>query len=363
MYISDVSGHRSAAEAIEKEIKRLEPDSEILNINAFRYTNPISEKVINSIYMGVIKKAPQVWDYLYDNPRVVKRLEKIKEAIHKTNSIKLKTLFDKFRPDAVICTQAFPCGMVADYKEIYRSNILLMAVLTDYAPHAYWVYDTVDYYITPCQDVSGRLTEKGVAPEKIKPFGIPFDSKFNAEVKKEAVIKKLKLNPDLPTILIMGGGHGLGPIKTIVKSLETVKQGFQEVIVAGANKKLYNSLKRKIKKYKKNILLFGFVDDIHELMSIADIIITKPGGITTAEALAKGLPMVIVHPIPGQEVSNTNYLIEKGAAVKIDKAEEISSVIEDFLVHPHKLRQFSGAALGISKPNASVDVAKLILNV
>src|SRR3989338_8710621 len=103
----------------------LQPDVEVLNINAFNYTNPISEKIINRLYMGVLKSTPQIWDYLYDNPTVVKRLEKIKENIHKVNSPKLQTLFDKFKSDCLVCTQAFPCGMCADYKKTYNSDIPL----------------------------------------------------------------------------------------------------------------------------------------------------------------------------------------------------------------------------------------------
>ena len=187
MYISEVSGHRSATMAIEKEIKQLHPNAEILNINAFNYTNPISEKVINRIYMEVIKRTPKIWDYLYDNPSVVRGLENIKQHVHKSNSPKLKKLFDKFKPDLVVCTQAFPCGMVADFKKTYGVALPLVAVLTDYIPHSYWVYDEVDYYITPSEEVSERLEKKGVKHLKIKPYGIPFDSKFNQKLNHEDI--------------------------------------------------------------------------------------------------------------------------------------------------------------------------------
>lgn len=362
MYISDVSGHRNAAVAIEKALKILKPDIQTLSLNAFNYTNPISEKVINSLYMGVIKRTPKIWDYLYDNPAVIKNLEKIKGAIHKFNSPKLKNLFDRFKPDAIVCTQAFPCGMAADFKKTYNSGIPLIAVLTDYVPHSYWVYETIDYYITPSQEVTERLIKKGVAPERIKSFGIPFDPKFNAPVDKARVMQKFKLSNAAPIILIMGGGQGLGPIKTIVKSLEKVKKDIQEIVVAGTNKKLYKSLKRKIKKYKKKILLFRYTQHMNELMEIADIIISKPGGVTTAEALAKKIPMVIVKPIPGQEVSNTAFLTQKEAAIKVDGPKKINLVIEGLLNAPQKLARLSEAAGRISKPNASMNIAKLLLN-
>ena len=363
MYISEVSGHRSATLAIEKAVKMFSPKCEILNINAFNYTNPISEKVINRIYMEVIKHTPRVWDYLYDNPNVVKGLEKIKKSVHKANSPKLKKLFDKFNPDLVVCTQAFPCGMVADYKTTYGSSLPLVAVLTDYIPHSYWVYDKVDYYITPSEDVSERLAKKGVASSKIKSFGIPFDYKFNQKLNSEEIFHKLNLNPHKPAVLIMGGGQGLGPIKTIVKSLEKVKANIQELIITGTNKKLYRSLKRKIKRYKKEIHLFGFVQNIHELMHISKVIISKPGGVTTAEVLSAGLPMVIVKPIPGQEVNNTNFLTHKGAAVKVDDPKDVYRVIDELLEDKIKSEHLKQAAAEIAKPNASMDIAKLLLNI
>lgn len=362
MYISEVSGHHSAAVAIERAIKTLSPGAEILNINAFNYTNPISEKIINRLYLNVIKRMPKIWDYLYDNPDVIKKIEGIKDAIHKFNSPKLKKLFDRFKPDAVVCAQAFPCGMVADFKKTYNSTLPLIAILTDYIPHSYWIYDAVDYYITPSDEVSWRLVKKGVSPEKVRAFGIPIDPKFGEEIKKHEIFQKLNLKPNLPIALIMGGGQGLGPLKTIIKSLDKFEKRIQEIVVAGTNKKLFNSIKKKLKKYKNRVLLLGYVDNVNELMGISDFIITKPGGLTTAEALAKALPMIIIRPIPGQEVSNTAYLTGKKAAIKIDKAKDAVAVIKDFLANPAKLRSMSESAARIRKPNSSLNIARFILS-
>ena len=361
MYISEVSGHHNATLAIEKAVMRLDPGAEISNINAFNYTNPVAEKIVNSIYMGIIKVAPGIWDYLYDNPRIVKKLEAAKKNVHKTNSPKLKKLFERLKPDAVVCTQAFPCGMVADYKQTYGSNLPLFAVLTDYVPHSYWIYGGVDCYITPSEDVSLRLIRKGVPSGKVKSLGIPFDPKFNDALDKESIFRKHKLSPGIPTLLIMGGGQGLGPIKKIVKSLEKINREIQEIVVTGTNKKLYNSLLRKVRKYKKKIIVFGYTQNINELMYISDIVISKPGGVTTSEVLAKAKPMIIVKPLPGQEANNTAYLTQKGAALKIEDPREINLVIEDLLENPHKLSQLREAARQISKPNASLDIAKLLI--
>jgi processive 1,2-diacylglycerol beta-glucosyltransferase len=362
MYISEVSGHHSATLAIEEAIKILEPDAQILNINAFNYTNPVSEKIVNRIYMGIIKRTPRIWDYLYDNPSVVKKVEKIKNRIHRFNSPKFKKLFEQFRPDVVACTQAFPCGMVAEYKKNYDSKMPLVAVLTDYVPHSYWVYDEIDYYVVPSDEVALRLHKKGVAADKIKPFGIPFDMKFNNPVSRAQALKNLGLNPSMTTILIMGGGQGLGPIKTIVKLMDKIKFDFQEIIVCGTNKKLYRTLKKKVRKYRKNILVFGYSNNIDTLMGVSDLIITKPGGITTAEALVKKIPIIIVKPIPGQEANNTAYLTRQHAAIKVDDPKDIDAVIEEVLLNPGKLNRMRESASRIAKPNAALDTARLLLD-
>ncbi|MDO8749328.1 MAG: glycosyltransferase [Candidatus Omnitrophota bacterium] len=361
LYISEVSGHHQATIAIESALRILRPDVEILNLNAFNYTNPFTEKIINRLYLGVIKRTPGIWDYLYDNPSVIESTQKIKEAIHKHNSPKFKRLFDEFRPDAVVCSQAFPCGMAADFKKRYNSSIPLVGVLTDYAPHSYWIYDTVDYYIAPSEEVKDRFIHKGVASDKIRVYGIPISPKFSLKHNKEELAKKFGLNLNRPIILAMGGGQGLGPLNKIVSAFKKMRINSQLAVVAGSNKKLYRKLERKAKSHKKKIFLYGFINNIDELMEIANIIITKAGGLTTAEAFCKGLPMVIIKPLPGQEEINTTYFLNKGAAVKITDDKLILQFLQDLLSNPSMLKAMREAALKISKPYASLDIGKLIL--
>jgi processive 1,2-diacylglycerol beta-glucosyltransferase len=361
MYISEVSGHHSATLAIEKAIKLLDNKIELLNINIFHYTNPYSEKWVNWLYMSGIKNFPWIWDYLYDNLKIKRIIDKLKIIVHRLNLPKLKVLFDEFKPQVIVCSQAYPCGMVADYKKFYNSDIKLIAVLTDYVPHSYWIYDTVDYYIAPSLEIKERLIHKGVTEEKIKVLGIPIDPEFSKIVSKEEVIKKMGLDYNLPKILIMGGGHGLGPIETIIESLENLEMKLEIIVVTGINKKLYYKLKNKINNSKHKIILLGFVNNISELMSISDLIITKPGGITTAEALSKNLPMIIVEPIPGQEANNADYLIKKKAAVLAEKPHMVKDILKDLLLNKEKLDSMRQVIKQISKPNSSLEIAKLIL--
>ena len=362
MYITLNSGHHRASLAIENAVKKLSPSVETLNINAFAYTNPILEKVINRTYIGVIKNRPEVWEYLYDNPKVLLSVQGLRDAIHKFNSKKLKTLLKDFKPSAVVCTQAFPCGMIADCKKELDSNLPLFGVLTDHAPHSYWIFSDVDYYVTPSDASKENFVRNGVAESRIKAFGIPIDPRFTRNHDRGEVCKRSGLDSELPTVLIMGGSQGLGPVESIVNTLESIDVCFQLAVVCGTNKKLQRALFKRTKRYKKKMIVFGHVHNVDEIMEISSLVITKPGGLTTAEALAKDLPMIIVHPIPGQEAKNTGFLLEQGVAVRAQDSLDIAALTQELLLNKTKLDEMRMRCRGLKKPNAAMDIARLVLD-
>ena len=361
MYISDYSGHHCASLAIEKALKQLDPAVEVLNIDAFNYTNPVLEKIINNTYIGIIKRTPEVWEYLYDNPNVVKNTQKMRELMHKFNSAKLKVLLSDFKPDIIGCTQAFPCGMAADYKKTSGEDIPLVGILTDYMPHSYWLYDNVDFYVVPAEDTKEKLVQNGIAQERIKVFGIPIDSKFAEEFDKESILQRFGIENNLPIVLVMGGSQGLGPIREVIGALNRLTTNFHVIVATGTNRRLKNSLLRRISKYKKKTLILDYNEDIDKLMSISNLIITKPGGLTTAEALVKGLPMIIINPIPGQEANNARFLLRCGVAVKANNEEEAAVLAESLVNNPVKLANMRQAALSHGKVRAAIDTARLML--
>ena len=363
MYITLNSGHHCASLAIENALKEISPTVEILNINAFGYINPILEKVINSTYMGVIKNRPEVWEYLYDNPKVLKSVQGLRDVIHRFNSKKLKTILEDFKPDACICTQAFPCGMIADYKKKLNLALPIFGVLTDHAPHSYWVFRNVDYYITPSEVSKERFVKNGIPESKVKTFGIPINPKFSKEHDKNEICRKIGLDPLKPTVLIMGGSQGLGPVENMVDILEKIELSFQLIVVCGTNKKLNRILSKRVSKYKKTILVFGHIENVDELMEVSSIVVTKPGGLTTAEALSKDLPMIIAHPIPGQEMKNTDFLLQQGVAVKADDSEDIAVLIKELFSNTTKLDEMRKKAMALKKPNAAMDIANLVLKI
>lgn len=362
-YISRYSGHYHAASAIESGIKKVAGNVEVEKINALGYTNPILGTIINKAYMEVIKKKPSIWGHIYDNPDFMKKTKRAREALHRFNMSKIKKLLEAHSPDIVFCTQAFPCGMVADYKRSSGDKTPLIGILTDHAPHSYWLFNEVDYYVVPSKETAQALERKGVSSSKIREYGIPVDPRFSQTHDKESIMKTLGLDDENPAILIMGGSQGLGSVEGVVRSLLTDKEHkYQLMVVTGSNKKLRSKLTRLNKrKGAGKIRILSFVDNIDELMEASDIIITKAGGMTTAESMVKALPMLVVNPIPGHERMNTDYLVEKGAAIEIEDFSKIHETVNELFDSKGMLKRMKENAKQLAKPNSALDIAKLVL--
>ena len=361
MYAPANSGHQKAAFALDGACRSLDRGADVLTIDSLNYTNPILEKVIIKTYLSMIKTTPELWDYFYDNPEIVKKTERFRSLIHRANSAKLKTLIDSFRPNVITCTQAFPCGVMADYKRINNLTTPLIGVLTDYLPHSYWIYERIDKYVVPSEAARINLMNQGVDSDRIISLGIPIDPKFADELNKTQIITRLDLDPSKPIILIMGGGQGIGPIKKVVSRLDEVDLSFQILVVAGKNRSLRNQLKRKQSNFKRRVKVLGYVNNVDELMEISTLIVTKAGGLTTAEALAKKLPMIIINPIPGQETKNTEFLLKMGVAIKADDGAHLVRVTKKLLRDPSRLSQMRKSAKENGRPKAAIRIAEFVL--
>ena len=361
MYISKVSGHRQATAAIQRALRQIDADVEAPALNGFGHTFPVLEKVVNQVYMSVIRRIPVIWEKMYDNPKFARNTSFIKEFLYRNSHAKMADLVKKFQPDTVVCTQAFPCGMIADYKMTYNLPLTVMGVLTDYAAHSYWIHPGVDYYVVPCEECRQDFIRKGVSADQIKVLGIPIRSKFSQQPDKELIAQTLELDLNTPIILIMGGGQGLGPIQEVVNSLEKLPDPLQMIVITGTNRHLTEWLLKRPTLLGKRIVTFEYASNVDELMSIAHLIVTKPGGLTTSECLAKGLPMVIVNPLPGQEMRNTEFLLKNGIAIKIDDVSVLGREIASIFRSPERLAAMRQAALDKGRPSAARDIARLIL--
>jgi len=333
--ISKRSGHQHAAQAIENAFRQNYPSIKTINRNFFDIiSNPRMEEMVSNTYLRILRTTPNLWDYLYDNEKVFKKTSRWRQLISRQTSIKFKEVIDQIRPSVIVCTQAFPGEVTATLKKNGEIDIPLVAIVTDFVAHAYWVHPEVDLYVVPAEKTKEGLVKHNILSSRIKILGIPIESvfeKYYSQLEKEEIIQKQGLKRNIPILLMMGGCQGFAPMKRLVQLIERSKIRCQILAVTG----LHTKLRRELNKLKSELTIplkvYGYTNNIHELMSISDLLITKPGGMTTTEALVKRLPMIISHPLPGQEEKNSQFLVESGAAIRINSEEEIISTINQLL--------------------------------
>ncbi|MBI2104607.1 MAG: hypothetical protein HYT90_03355 [Candidatus Omnitrophica bacterium] len=358
MHITTSSGHHRASCAIERTVRALDPSATIVNLDAFQFTSRFVRWAITRTYTSLIHHQPDVWEYLYDNPSVHRRLQYFRALLHRYHAAKLQQVMETVRPDAIACTQAYPCGVVADFKKQHRLRVPLIGVLTDYAPHLYWFHDTVDVYVVPSEQVKRRFATRGVDPARVRALGIPIDPRFHDPVDRQAAARRFGLNPEQPVLLIMGGGSGFGQMREIVLSLDTLPHPCQLVVLAGTNRPLLAWLQGQ--RFRHRVLAVGYTEEVPELMSVATLLVSKPGGLTTSEALAKHLPLVIVNPIPGQEAYNARFLLSQGAAVQAASAAAVRQPVRDLLDDPEQLETLKRRNAELAHPRAAPAIARLL---
>jgi processive 1,2-diacylglycerol beta-glucosyltransferase len=216
----------------------------------------------------------------------------------------------------------------------------------------------VDLYCVAAEETKARLVARGASPENIIATGIPISSRFSANPDPSVARKMLGVRDDLPIILVLSGGFGMGPVAEILAELDKVGEQFQTIVVTGRNEELRRELAAADRKHPTHIL--GFASNMHELMAIADLIITKPGGLTSSEALAMGKPLFILNPIPGQEAANSDFLLERGAAVKINRVEDLPYRIAQLLGKP-RLGEMEAAARALGRPAAAKTICDEVI--
>ncbi len=357
-YITTSSGHHRASCALEETIRRLDPTAHVVSVDAFQYTSRFVRWAISRTYFSLIRHQPDVWEYLYDNPAVHRRVQYFRTLLHRYQAAKLQQLLETVRPDAIACTQAYPCGMVADFKKHHNLPVPLVGILTDYAPHLYWFHDTVDVYVVPSEPVKQRFTLRGIDAARVKVLGIPIALNFLEPADREAAARQFGLNPDQPVILIMGGSSGFGQLRDIVLNLDTLPYPCQLVVIAGTNRSLFAWLASQ--RFRHRVVPLGYTTEVAKLMDAATLLVTKPGGMTTSEALAKRVPLVMVNPIPGQEAYNARFLLSQGAAVQAFSADTVRQTVRDLFDNPDHVDALKRRHAELAHPNAALDIAKLL---
>lgn len=357
------SGHIRAAQAISKAVHEQSPQADTFIANIFDFINPAIGGAILKVYLKILEYFPQAYGMAYGWGNSNKLALLGREYISRYMAGKMRNFIDKYSPSVIVCTHATPAGMVAQLIKEQQLDVPSFAAVTDFTVHRLWIYPELDYYFVANSGMQKVLSGCGVSEKKSQAVGIPVDATFASNQDRSSILRTLNLNKNQKIILIMGGGAGVFPLENIALACDEIDIELQIVVVAGKNTVMYKKLLDLKPKFRHSLTVLGFVDNIHELMTISDVLISKPGGMTSAEALCKGLPMIIYKPIPGQEAANTKYLLEHNAALAVESISQVKAVLTNLLIKsPELLRDLHHNALQIGKPNAADIIARHILD-
>lgn len=350
------AGHVKAAEALCQSYTQ-NFGGEACHLDFFRYSTPRFSHWVEQAYYLVTKHTPAVYKLLYEiEDRPNSPIKKFEPYI---GLKKYRAMLESFRPDIILCTHFLPAAVVSYMYSKYP--IPNGVVLTDYVSHPMWVHDNNQIFFVAHEGMVDELKALGVAEEKVKVTGIPVRPMFVQRGEGQKLRIKFHLDPNLPVILLMSGGNAIGPLAEALESLAAIDGEFQVVAVTGRNRKTFHELKEVFAQSNLRGRVLGFVDNIHEWMAAADLLISKPGGLTVSEALASGLPMLLIRPTPGQEDGNTRYLTDAGVGIYLKDLSDLNRVVENLIHHPEILVEMGQQAQKIARPNATMDILKAMV--
>jgi processive 1,2-diacylglycerol beta-glucosyltransferase len=355
------AGHLRAAQAVELALRQRIPDAVVRNIDVLQLTTTAFRRVYGQAYLDLVNKAPHVLGYFYDlldrpSPSGKYRTDRLRLAVQKLNMRKFLGFLQAEPWDLVINTHFLPTEIIAALRRDGTLTLPQVTVTTDFETHRLWVHSPCELYFTATEEGALYLQTWGVPLGTTRVTGIPVHPLF-AECKDRAeCLHRQGLVGDRPVVLQVAGGFGVGPVATIFQQLLLVPQPLEIVVVAGRNEKAREQLATVPVPERHRAKVLGFTDQIDELMAAADVIVSKPGGLTTSEALARGLAMVIVNPIPGQESRNSDYLLENCAAVKVNNLATLAYRVAGLLNPPERLARLKENARKLGRPRAAFDV-------
>lgn len=360
-------GHLSAAKAIKNYLNINYPDCETLMIDCIEYINKYINKLSTTAYKEMAKKAPWMWKRVYNNADHG-ALAKISNTSNKLMARKLNTILQEFNPDLVISTHPFSNQMCADLKKKNKISCKIASVLTDMASHPQWLVNSqyIDYFFVANQEMKESLLDSGIPDFKVFVTGIPLSDRFGKIYDREKVCKEFNLDSDKTTVLFFAGGEfGLGRKRThlVFRALIRLFKNFQIVAISGKNKKMNDKFHSLVEAYgvSDRVIVLDYVDKVPELMSISNIVITKPGGLTTSESLVSNLPIVVINPIPGQEEENADFLVRNGVAVWIKKEDNIARVLKNLYRHPERIDEMRSNIPKLAKPDSTKNICDILM--
>jgi len=360
------AGHLRAAEAVEVALRQIVPDATVRNVDVLEMTNRLFRRIYGKLYLDLVNLAPHALGYFYDltdrpSRSGRNRSDRFRLVLEKLN-LKTFTKFLRSEPrDLVINTHFLPAEIIASLRKRGKLSLPQVTVTTDFETHRLWVNQPCERYFTATEEGALYLRHWGVPAETIFVTGIPIHPVFSTPKDRVACLRKHGLDEDLPVILQLSGGFGVGPVEKLFAAILHVQKPVQLVTITGRNEALKKKLTALDTPSRHRVKVMGFTKEIDELMQAADLVVTKPGGLTTSEVLARGAVMVIVNPIPGQESRNSDYLLENGAAIKVNNSATLPYKIDHLLSDTSRLAQLRENVRRIAHPRAAFDVVQSAL--
>ncbi len=359
------AGHMRAAQAVELALKQTDPDALVRNVDVLTLTNIAFRKLYGEAYLELVNRAPHVLGYVYDmldKPRKASsKRDRLRLALETFNLTKLCDLLESQDWDAVVNTHFLPAEILANLKKRKKLNLKQMTVTTDFETHRLWVNQPCERYTTATEEGKLYLQHWGIDPTTIDVTGIPIHPVFSQPKSRTACIKNQQLQGKNPIVLQSAGGFGVGPVEQIYRGILSIERPIELVVVAGKNAAVKSKLEKIDVPKRHRAKVIGFTTEIDELMCVSDLVVSKPGGLTTSEVLARGCAMAIVNPIPGQESRNSDYLLENGAAIKINNLATLAHKLSGVLADENRLAQLKSNARKLGHPHAAFDVARIAL--
>jgi processive 1,2-diacylglycerol beta-glucosyltransferase len=313
----------------------------------------------------MVRSFPSLWGRIYESlerKAASSRSKRLITTIDRMSARGLVAAAQESAPDRIVCTHFMPAEVFAERRRRGQLAAPVYVTLTDYDIHTMWIQPGVDGYFVASEEMAYALRAKGVGKAQVTVTGIPIDPLFSRQPDdRRAMRTALGLNPDAPTVLLSAGGFGFVRVDELVATMSEEMTDAQFLVVAGKNKRLHEALTRAAARLGGRVVPFGFVTNMHELMAASDLAVTKPGGLTSSECLATGVPMVIVNPIPGQEERNTEYFLENGVAVRARSAAHLIYKTGALLADPARLASMRAAARRLARPRAAFDIAAAVV--
>lgn len=362
--VSAGAGHVRAAQALEAAIERWYEDIEAVHVDVVELVSPIFRKAYTDSYLKIIEKYPAIWGYLYnktDQDNADSALNQFRAAMERLSTQKLTGVLKDIKPDHVICTHFLPAQLLS--RKIKKEKFIkpVWVVITDFDVHALWIHPYMNGYFVANEEVAWRAAARGISRDTVHVSGIPIMPQFSDRLSRKECAKEFGINPEKKTILMMSGGAGIGGIETLVEMLITLNHDFQIIALAGRNERVLDHLNEIATKYPGRLFPLGFTRVVERVMAASDLVITKPGGLTTSECLAMGLPMIVVSPIPGQEERNADFLLENGAALKACDGGALNYRVSMLLSEPARLEELRNNSKRLGKTDAARTIVNSIM--